>query len=87
LIGLDEYVSKLAGDYRWYIGAGGGLTNFETITSKGNSPLVAGIIGIEYSEANLPLLFSLDFRPDYTFDDDYSDTIDFDIALSIRLQF
>lgn len=87
LIGFYQFISKLTGDYRWYMGAGGGLINFANNISNGNSILTAGIIGVEYSETNLPILFSLDFRPEYVFNDDYSDSIGFDIGLSIRIQF
>ena len=87
LIGLYEFVSKLAGDYRWYAGAGGGIGSFKTSLVDDNYGLVAGVIGIEYSEPNLPILFSLDFRPEYGFNNDFSDDIDFDVGLSIRIQF
>ena len=48
----------------------------------------AGNIGIEY-DFNIPLLLSLDFRPEIGVAgyDDFSDNFDFDIALGIRYQF
>ena len=48
--------------------------------------LLAGDIGIEYN-FNIPLLLSLDMRPEIGFNDDFSDDLDFDIALGIRYQF
>ena len=45
----------------------------------------AGDIGIEYN-FDIPLLLSLDFRPEFGFGD-YNDDLDLDIALGIRYQF
>ena len=45
----------------------------------------AGDIGIEYS-FEIPLLISLDFRPEIGFGD-INDDLDFDIALGLRYQF
>ena len=47
--------------------------------------LAAGDVGIEYN-FDIPLLLSLDFRPEFGLDD-YGDDVDFDIALGIRYQF
>ena len=87
LVGLHEFVSKLTGDYSWYIGTGGGIAAFENSLIKDNTGLIAAVFGIEHSTPEVPILFSLDFRPEYSFNDEYSTTIDFDIALSIRIQF
>ena len=46
---------------------------------------LAGDIGIEYN-FDIPLLLSLDFRPEFGFGD-YNDDVDFDIALGVRYQF
>ncbi|MEN8789577.1 MAG: hypothetical protein ABF295_08665, partial [Flavobacteriaceae bacterium] len=48
----------------------------------------AGDIGVEY-DFDIPLLLSLDFRPEIGIlgYDDFSDNFDFDIALGIRYQF
>lgn len=48
----------------------------------------AGHIGIEYN-LDIPLLLSLDFRPEMGFGDETydNDDLDLDIALSIRYQF
>ena len=45
----------------------------------------AGDIGIEYN-FDIPLQLSLDFRPELGFGN-YSDDLDFDIALGIRYRF
>jgi hypothetical protein len=46
---------------------------------------VAGNVGIEYI-FDIPLLLSLDFRPELGFGD-FNDDLDFDIALGIRYRF
>lgn len=87
LIGLYEFVSNLAGDYSWYVGAGGGVAAFKTDLVSENSGLVTSVIGIEHSTPNLPILFALDVRPEYGFNRDYTGSINFDIGLSMRIQF
>lgn len=87
LVGLYEFISKLTGDYRWYIGTGVGIAAFENSLVKENTGLILAVFGIEHSTPEVPILFSLDFRPEYSFNDEYSTTIDFDMALSIRNQF
>ncbi|MBJ6368539.1 hypothetical protein [Snuella sedimenti] len=83
LTGLYQWVFPLDGDFNWYVGAGGGIAD------KINTfVFAAGNIGIEYS-FEIPLLLSLDFRPEIDFGDDSpnNDDLDFDIALGIRYQF
>jgi len=52
------------------------------------SVLLPEDIGIEYN-FDIPLLLSLDFRPEIELQDykNFSDNFDFDIALGIRYQF
>lgn len=87
LIGMYQYVAKLTGNYNWYAGVGGGLAAFKTEILDDEVVLASGVVGIEYNPTYMPLLFSLDFRPEYGFNSNYSDAIDFDIGLSIRIQF
>ncbi|MCA0132806.1 hypothetical protein [Winogradskyella alexanderae] len=94
IAGLYQWVWQLDGDFNWYAGAGGGIASYEF----DNSPpgfddgetfvFVAGNVGIEYS-FDIPLMLSLDFRPELGFGDDIydNDDLDFDIALGIRYQF
>ena len=49
------------------------------------SLFVAGDIGIEYN-FQIPIIISLDFRPELGFGD-FNNDLDFDIALGIRYQF
>jgi hypothetical protein len=86
LVGLYQWVMPIATNFNWYVGAGGGVGSFDAGDIDGTFALVAGDIGIEYN-FDFPLLLSLDFRPELGFNDDYSDDVDFDIALGIRYQF
>lgn len=86
LVGLYQWVMPIATNFNWYVGAGGGVGSFDAGDVDGTFALVAGDIGIEYN-FDFPLLLSLDFRPELGFNDDYSDDVDFDIALGIRYQF
>ena len=87
-LGLYQWVWQLDGDFNWYVGAGGGFASFsfDNDAIDGETALfAAGDIGIEYN-FDIPLLLSLDFRPEIGFGD-YNDDLDFDIALGIRYQF
>jgi hypothetical protein len=92
LTGLYQWVWALDGNFNWYAGAGGGVGQidfddnfFPARPSNETFLFVAGDIGLEYN-FNIPLLLSLDFRPELGFGD-YRDDLDFDIALGIRYQF
>jgi len=94
LTGLYQWVFPLDGDFNWYVGAGGGLASYEFDNDRFGDDndetfvFIAGDIGIEYS-FDIPLMLSLDFRPEIGFGDDRFDNndLDFDIALGIRYQF
>ena len=90
LAGLYQWVFPLDDGFNWYVGAGGGLGSFDVDLPGGGGDsetffFAAGDIGIEYN-FNIPLLLSLDFRPEIGFGD-FNDDLDFDIALGIRYQF
>ncbi|WP_296385601.1 hypothetical protein [Winogradskyella sp.] len=91
LTGLYQWVWELDGDFNWYAGAGGGFGSysFDNVPNGFDDSetfaFVAGDVGIEYS-FDIPLLLSLDFRPEIGFGD-FNDDLDFDIALGIRYQF
>lgn len=93
LAGLYQWVWNIDGGFNWYAGVGGGLGSFGYDDNNGNDyndtfVFAAGDIGIEYN-FDIPLLISLDFRPEIGFgDEDYDNNdLDFDIALGIRYQF
>ena len=89
LAGLYQWVFPLDDMFNWYVGAGGGLGSFDydngTVSDSETFFFAAGDIGIEYN-FDIPLLISLDFRPEIGFGD-FNDDLDFDIALGIRYQF
>lgn len=94
LAGLYQWVHTLDGNFNWYYGVGGGLGSVDFEPQPGVDldgglfVFGAGNIGIEYN-FDIPLLLSLDFRPEIGLIgyDDFNDSFDFDIALGIRYQF
>lgn len=88
VVALYQWVWSLDGDFNWYAGFGGGLASFsfdDNIIDDETALFAAGNIGIEYS-FEIPLLISLDFRPEIGFGK-INDDVDFDIALGLRYQF
>ncbi|RLD27948.1 MAG: hypothetical protein DRI75_08265 [Bacteroidetes bacterium] len=88
VVGLYQWVWSLDGSFNWYAGFGGGLASFSSdndIFDDETALFAAGNIGIEYS-FEIPLLISLDFRPEIGFGNINND-LDFDIALGLRYQF
>ncbi|WP_088341099.1 hypothetical protein [Robiginitalea sediminis] len=93
LTGVYQWVHQLDGNFNWYYGVGGGLGSVDfdpgfTDEDGGLFVFGAGDIGIEYN-FDIPLLLSLDFRPEIGLIgyDGFSDNFDFDIALGVRYQF
>ena len=82
--------------FNWYLGVGGGVGSYNFNDNRFDERndytdtfvFAAGNIGIEYN-FNIPLLISLDFRPELGFGDEaYNNNgLDLDIALGIRYQF
>ncbi|MCG9972325.1 hypothetical protein [Christiangramia crocea] len=94
IVGLYQWVWNIEGGFNWYAGVGAGLGNVDVpakyddrYPKDGLFALIAGDIGIEYS-FDFPLLLSLDFRPEWGFNDyDVIDDFTPDVALGIRYQF
>ena len=99
LAALYQWVLPIDGGFNWYYGFGGGLgsVDFEPRFNNNNEPFnpdgglfifAAGDIGIEYN-FDIPLLLSLDFRPEIGVIgyNEFNDNFDFDIALGVRYQF
>ncbi|GGD93389.1 hypothetical protein [Planktosalinus lacus] len=91
LTGLYQWVWNIDGGFNWYAGVGGGAGSyswdrdeFPDRRSDGFA-FVAGDIGIEYN-FDIPLLVSLDFRPEAGFGN-YRDDLGFDVGLGVRYQF
>ncbi|MFZ3575600.1 hypothetical protein [Tenacibaculum finnmarkense] len=90
--GLYQWVWQLENDFNWYAGFGGGLGTWKVKNSgnitKNNSETYlfgAGVIGVEYN-FDIPLIISLDYRPELGFGD-YYDGFNSDFGLGIRYQF
>ncbi|TDQ31327.1 hypothetical protein [Zeaxanthinibacter enoshimensis] len=91
LAAVHQWVRPLDGNFNWFYGLGGGLGNVDFANNDFDDGLFlfgAGNIGVEY-DFDIPLMLSLDFRPEIGIVgyDDFSDNFDFDIALGIRYQF
>ncbi|SDB34999.1 hypothetical protein SAMN03097699_0838 [Flavobacteriaceae bacterium MAR_2010_188] len=100
LAGLYQWVWQIDGGFNWYAGVGGGLASynydkkfFDNDYNGDDSDtfvFAAGDVGIEYV-FDIPLMLSLDFRPEFGFGSNNryfeNDNLDFDIALGIRYLF
>lgn len=97
LAALHQWVWSIDNGFNWYAGLGGGLGSYSfndnSSINNGNDDtdtfvFVACDIGIEYN-FDIPLLISLDFRPEIGFGNEVYDNndLDFDIALGLRYQF
>ena len=87
LTGLYQWVWHLDGNFNWYAGAGGGLASysFDKIDANDTAVFATGNVGVEY-HFDIPLLLSLDVRPEIGFGD-FRNDLEFDIALGIRYKF
>lgn len=92
LSGLYQWVWKIENQFNWYAGVGAGIGSWSAgdyytgTSSDGLFINADGIIGIEY-DFNIPLMLSLDFRPEFGIVGDYGKNTNFDIALALRYQF
>jgi len=86
--GLYQWVWQLENRFNWYAGAGGGLGHLSINNSDVSETylFVSGVIGIEYN-FDIPLILSLDYRPDIGFGDNLYDGFNSDFGLGIRYQF
>lgn len=93
--GLYQWVWQLDGQFNWFAGFGGGVGHWSFddvssggVTVEGGSETVlfaAGVVGIEYN-FDIPLVISLDYRPEIGFSGFY-DGFQSDFGLGIRYQF
>jgi len=96
LAGLYHWVWNIDGGFNWYAGPGAGLASYsydyrvndQRFDDDYTYLFLAGNIGIEYN-FDIPLMISLDFRPEFGLgDNDYrDDNLDFDIGIGVRYQF
>ena len=89
LTGIYQWVWNIDGGFNWYAGVGGGLGSWSnnSINDSGTFVFAAGDVGIEYGFKEVPLLLSLDFRPEFGGSGYYSKNYGSDVALGIRYQF
>jgi hypothetical protein len=89
LAGLYQWLWNIDGGFNWYAGAGAGLASYSGRNDNNLDDdfgfFAAGDVGIEY-DFDIPLLISLDFRPEIG-NNRFTDNTLFDIALSLRYQF
>lgn len=93
ITGLHQWVWNFEDKLNWYAGVGGGFgrISFDKnhsyyLESKTDNYLfIAGNIGFEY-HLDIPLILSIDFRPEIAFGD-YRDDLNFDLALGARYKF
>lgn len=90
LAALYQWVWNIDGGFNWYAGIGGGLGSYSYTDNAGKYndtfAFAAGDIGIEYS-FDIPLLISLDFRPEIGSSNYYDNNYGSDIALGVRFKF
>ncbi|MEO6348816.1 MAG: hypothetical protein ABIO60_12990 [Aquaticitalea sp.] len=95
LAGIYQWVWNIDGGFNWYAGPGAGLatynSNFRDKDGNKNSEtylFVGGDVGIEYN-FDIPLMISLDVRPEFGLGNSNFDNnnLDLDIAFGIRYQF
>ncbi|MDB0601649.1 hypothetical protein [Tenacibaculum maritimum] len=86
--GLYQWVWQLEDKFNWYAGAGGGIGSWKVKSTDDSEAFVfaAGIIGIEY-HFDIPLLISLDFRPEIGFNSNIYSGLNSDFGLGVRYQF
>lgn len=92
LTGIYQWVWNIDSGFNWYAGFGAGIgswsigDDYEGNDDDGLFLNVDGNIGIEY-DFDIPLLISIDFRPEFGIVGNYGDGTDLDLALSLRYQF
>ena len=95
-VALYQWVWNIDGGFNWYAGVGGGIAAWDYDYDgpgdfdgdrNGTYVFAAGDIGIEYGFDNVPILLSLDARPEigsgYYDDDNFG----FDIGLGVKFKF
>ena len=92
LTGIYQWVWNIDEGFNWYAGFGAGIGSwsygkgFMGDDDDGLFLNADGNVGIEYN-FDIPILISLDFRPEIGILGDYGKDTDLDLALSIRYQF
>lgn len=95
LTGLYQWVWNIEGGFNWYAGVGGGIGSWDNnyynndnrYDDSGTFVFAAGDIGIEYGFREVPILISLDARPEIGSGFYGNDNFGIDVGLGIRYQF
>jgi opacity protein-like surface antigen len=93
-VGLYQWVWNIDEGFNWYAGVGAGIATWDydydgpgNYHDSGTYVFAAGDIGIEYGFKEVPILLSLDARPEigsgYYDDDNFG----FDVGLGIKFKF
>lgn len=88
LTGIYQWVWNIDGGFNWYAGFGAGIGSWSSDSNVDDGLFINadGNVGIEYN-FDIPIMLSIDFRPEFGLVGDYGDGTDLDLALSIRYQF
>jgi opacity protein-like surface antigen len=90
LVGLYQWIWNIEGGFNWYAGVGAGLGSYtdnrKDKNDSGAFVMAAGSVGIEYN-FDIPLMISLDLRPEVYIGNSYRDGFGRDLGLSFRYQF
>ena len=90
LTGVYQWIWNIDGGFNWYAGFGAGIGNVDVKGFDNDDGIfvdAVGNVGVEYN-FEIPLLISLDFRPEFGIVNDFGDDdLGIDIALSLRYQF
>lgn len=93
VVALFQRVWNIDGTFNWYAGVGTGIASWDYDydnhghDDSGTSLFVAADIGIEYGFKEVPLLLSLDARPEIGSENYDNDNIAFDVGLGIKFKF
>lgn len=90
ITGLYQWVWNIDNGFNWYAGVGGGLgtwnNKYNGTKDNGTFAFAAGDIGIEYN-FDIPLVVSLDFRPEFGGNGYYENNYGSDIAFAVKYKF
>ncbi|MCG9792967.1 hypothetical protein [Flavobacterium algicola] len=86
LTGIYQWVWNIDQGFNWYAGVGAGAGTYSYKDDNNTFVYAAGDVGIEYNFP-IPLLISLDFRPEFGGSGYYKNNYGSDVALSLRYQF
>ena len=87
LTGIYQWVWNIDDGFNWYAGPGAGIETWNsTHNNSGTFLFITGNVGIEYG-FSIPLLISLDFRPEIGGNDYYNDHFNSNLALALKYKF